>query len=724
MEYELTGTVVSIIYQSADGYAVIEVEGEEPTICVGNMPDIKVGELTRFFGVYKTHARYGHQFAVSSYESTLPKDLNDMAAFLGGGFIKGLGEVLARRIVEEFGEKTFDIIEREYHQLANVRGVSKKLAENIHAAFLDYATQKFAYSDLMGMGLSAKQATNCVTEFGLDAAKKIRENPYLLAERIYGIDFVTADKIAQGLGVEKNDPFRIKNGLLNVLKKMLANGHLYVRREKIVPHVATKLGISEGEVKHQLLLAAYEDEVILKKYFPSLSAVFLPQAHNTEWKCAVTLFSMTREKERDEDSEAEVLLQKQSEQLKLTEEQKEAVLTAVKNSVCVITGGPGTGKTTILKAVLNVMGGMGLECALCAPTGRAAKRMQETTGQDAQTLHRLLEYSYDEDAYQCYFRRNEENPLDADVIIVDEVSMIDIFLFYKLLIALREGARLVLVGDADQLPSVGPGNVMGDIIESGVVPTVRLTHRFRNAGGIAEAAYDILNGKMPQFDETSFMFRECVSKKEMIAEVCSAYEQCCEAGEEVQVIAPIKMSETGTIALNQAIRERINPPERNKAEQLFGDKLFREGDRVMQIKNNYAKEWENHKTLSRGEGVFNGDIGVILHIRAGVVEVLFEDGKLCQYDTTELAELDGAFAYTIHKSQGSEFDVILLPMLYEPNPFFARNLLYTAVTRAKSKVVIFGSKRVLDYMVGNYRPSIRATTLSRELRYLNRLVKN
>jgi len=719
--YELVGTVSHIIYQSADGYTVIEVEGEEPIVVVGNLPDIKVGERARFFGAYKTHARYGRQFAASSYESSLPDDVNDIAAFLGGGFIKGLGEVLAMRIVEEFGSRTFDIIEHDYTALAQVRGVSRKLAESVHAAFLEYATQKYTYTNLMGMGLTARQATECVNEFGQEAAEVVRENPYILAQRIYGIDFLTADTIARTLGVERNDPLRIRQGIMHVLNKMMANGHLYIRRERLAPHVAEKLGVTKEETERALLSLALDGQVVLRKYYPDLSAVFLKQAYDAEAKCAVKLFELAQARTYGSDRKLEKLLEKQRGALELTEEQCDAVRMAAEKGVCIITGGPGTGKTTILRALLGVLGGLGQHCSLSAPTGRAAKRMQEMTGQEAQTLHRLLEYSYDEDAYQCFFRRNEENPLDADVVIVDEVSMIDIFLFRKLLIALKDGARLVLVGDADQLPSVGPGNVMGDMIDSGVIPTVRLTHRFRNAGSIAKAAYDVLEGRMPTFDE-EFSFHPCASDAETAGFVKTAYESYYNADEEVQVIAPVKMGAAGTKALDAAIRDRVNPPGGKKAEMQYGDRVFREGDRVMQIKNNYAKQWHNYEMLTQGEGVFNGDIGHISDISAGRLNVLFEDMKCCGYDAPELGELDGAYAYTIHKSQGSEFDIILLPLQQEATPFFARNLLYTAITRARSKVVLAGSKRTLEYMIQNYRPSIRATALCRELKYLQRIV--
>ncbi len=720
MEQEITGTVSSIIYQSADGYTVAEImAGDEPTVVVGQMPGIRTGEVTRFFGEFKIHPRFGRQFCATSCHSTLPVDVNDMVLFLSGGFIKGLGEVLAARIVEEFGEDTFEVMENEPELLGRVKGVSKKLAKSVGSAFRDYADKKYSYAELMGLGLTAHQASVVVAELGGGAAAMVRQNPYLLIDHVKGVDFGIADRIALAQGLERGAPMRLEHGILNVLGKVLAGGNMYVMRVRLEPHVAEKLGVERGAVTKALLNLCLKKRVVLKRYAEGFTVVFPANAYTAEYACAAKLARLAGGYGGGPPAGLDAQIGKQCRKFGLTDEQAAAVRMVSGEKVSVLTGGPGTGKTTILKAVLNILGWEGKSCALAAPTGRAAKRMTEATGAEARTLHRLLEYSYDEDAYRCYFNRNEENPLEYDVVIVDEVSMLDVFLFHSLLRAVPRGAQLVLVGDADQLPPVGPGNVMRDLISSGAVSKMKLTYRFRNEGKIADAAHCILKGKMPEADGREVVFVECATERQAIDAVVAQYRERYRKGEDVQVIAPIKRGEAGTVNLNAIIRDEVNPKRDGKAELAFGERVFRTGDRVMQIRNNYAKEWTNYEQLSSGEGVFNGDIGVIRDIRSGSVYVRFEDGKECSYQAMELAELDGAFAYTIHKSQGSEFDTVIIPVMYDPNPFFTKNLLYTGVTRAKKQVVLVGSFYTVEYMVRNEGRRRKATSLSRELRYLS-----
>ncbi len=715
MVQEIEGTVLEKIYEGADGYTVALVEGIEPTVVVGNMPELKIGERTRFFGEHKNHVKYGKQFAVSYFETALPVDLNDMVLFLGGGFIKGVGEVIATRIVETFEHKTFDVIENEPSLLKDIKGISARLAGEIHDAFAEYFQKKYVYTELMGMGLSANQATRVAKDMGEDCVIKIKNNPYVLIDYVHGIDFIGADRIARKLGILKTDGMRVQNGILNVLKKSLAVGNLFVIKSQLIPHVALHLQVEKDLVETALLTLVKDNKTILKRYAKDFEVVFLKNAYEVESQVATKLFLL---RGKNADGKNTLRNSKYKGEIKLTKEQSSAVKTAIDNNLCVITGGPGTGKTTILKAMLEMFYSNGLKCVLAAPTGRAAKRMQEATGETARTIHRLLEYSYDEDAYQCYFRINEENRLDADVVIVDEVSMLDIFLFRNLLLALKPGARLVLVGDADQLPSVGPGNVMQDLITSEVVPTVKLTYKFRNAGNIADAAYSILNGEKPSYDDKEFVLHRCFETDEVLMGIRDCYLKYAKEGYDIQVIAPIKKTEVGTIELNNMLRNAINPPKTSKPEFMIGDKFFREGDRVMQIKNNYARKWKNYGENSEGEGVFNGDIGVIADMKQGVCTVRFEDGRSCVYEGIEMTELDGAFAYTIHKAQGSEFDIVVLPVFYGDSLFLTRNLLYTAVTRAKKKVIMVGNEQTINYMINNGKRGIRRTALCKELRCL------
>jgi exodeoxyribonuclease V alpha subunit len=714
----LEGIVLNIIYKGTDGYTVLELDAGEPAIVVGSMQTVRAGERVCFFGGWRQHKQYGSQFYAETYESRLPTTAGDIALFLSGGFIKGLGEVLSDRIVERFGDRTFAVIQNDPLALSDVKGVSKKLAVSVREALAEYTGNKEAYARLMGMGLTAKQSMAAVEALGAGAQDIIAQNPYSLISAVRGIDFITADKIAAHMGLQGASPVRVENGVLHILRKSLVSGYTYVPETMLVQTAMSKLEVEEEAVRLSLLRLTLGRR-IERKHYGSLYTVFLRSAYEAEEGSALLIRKIACAPVRVpvEDMDAKLLRCKS--EFGLSDEQVSACRAAIIKNVCVITGGPGTGKTTILKTVLTILGQSGIDCVLAAPTGRAAKRMQETCGVPAQTIHRLLEYTYEEgaDVQECVFRRNAENPLAAGAVIVDEVSMLDVFLLKSLLDALKTGTRLVLVGDKNQLPPVGAGNVMGDIIGSGSVPVCTLTRRYRNEGGIADAAWAILNGEEPPLSN-DFVFLPCTSEAEVLSAVVELYAEYLGEGADVQVIAPVKKGGLGTRLLNEALREKVNPRAAFKREILFGESVFRKGDRVMQIKNNYARKWTSPD--GRGEGVFNGDIGEVTDVREGALTVAFDD-KLTDYETPDLMELETAYAYTIHKSQGSEFDVVILPLKYPEMPFFARNLLYTAVTRAKKKAVVVGDEHTLSYMIANERRGARFTALRFELENISRL---
>ena len=713
------GIVLEIIYRGTDGYTVLELDAKEPAIVVGSMQTVRTGERVCFFGEWRQHRQYGRQFYAASYESRLPTDAYDIALFLGGGFIKGLGAVLSERIVERFGDKTFEVIQNDPMLLAEIKGVSKKLAGIVHTSLLEYTGNKELYAALMGMGLTAKQATAAAEALGEDARERIAQNPYCLIAAVRGIDFITADKIARGLGIDESSPVRVENGIMHILRKSLANGYTYVPEAMLAGTAVSKLMVDEKSVKLSIAKLGLTGRIERKRY-GGLYAVFLRGAYQAETESALSILRIANARVAVPVFGMEEKLKRCKDQYGLSDEQIFACRSALENNVCVITGGPGTGKTTILKTVLTILGESGIECALAAPTGRAAKRMQEACGADAQTIHRLLEYTYEEglDVQECVFKRNKDNPVQAGAVIVDEVSMLDVFVLKSLMDALKTGTRLVLVGDANQLPSVGAGNVMGDIIESGCVPVCTLTRRYRNEGGIAEAAWAILNGEEPPVSD-DFVFLQCSDDSEVLAAVVELYAEYSREGADVQVIAPIKKGALGTVLINNALREKVNPKTAFSREMNYGESVFRKGDRVMQIKNNYARKWT--ASDGKGEGVFNGDIGEVADVQDGSLTVAFDD-RLTVYDAQDLSEIETAYAYTIHKSQGSEFDVVILPLKYPQMPFFARNLLYTAVTRAKHKAVVVGDERTMRFMIGNANRGARFTALDIELKKVSHLL--
>jgi exodeoxyribonuclease V alpha subunit len=717
----LEGIVESIVFRNEEnGFTVMEINtGEDYVIAVGSIPLIGEGERVTLRGDWVSHPSYGRQLKVTSYEIHTPSDEEDIMRYMASGVIRGIGESTAAAIVAFFGVQTLDILQYAPERLEEVRGIGPAKAKIISESFRE---QKIARELLMGLqsyGITVSQAYKLQKTYGDAALDKIRENPYCMAEDIEGIGFKTADAIALKMGIQPDSPFRISAGLKGTLYRAMSEGHTFLPRETLLNAAQTLLGLPQQALESALddLLAL--GQVMLRRYGET-QAVYLSAPLRAEIDIASRLSALVH----DEEPQPHLIREAQKlEGLELTQEQLSAVSLALSHGACVITGGPGTGKTTILRIILRIFQSMGLGVLLCAPTGRAAKRMSEATGCDASTLHRLLEYAHGEK-----FQRNQENPLICDVVIIDEMSMVDVFLMRALLLALPESARLIMVGDADQLPSVGPGNVLKDIIASDCVPFCRLNevHRQSRRSGIVVNAHRINRGEQPlleQFDDFRFLPREdAADVLKLTLTACKkgflGFDPSCD----IQVLAPMKKGELGVINLNRQIQQALNPEAPGKAQHSFGEKLLRIGDRVIQTRNNYKLDWRKAEGWGQdeGQGVFNGDIGCIMEINEEqkYLRVLFDDAREALYDFTQADELELAYCLSIHKSQGSEFPAVVLPLMGGPPMLFARNLLYTAITRAKKAVLILGRERSVAAMVQNNHIARRYSGLSPLLKSL------
>ena len=717
-----------------NGYTVMELDCDEDlSVAVGSMPHIQPGEYVRLFGVWTEHRTFGRQFKVSGVETSLPRSLESIRLYLSSGLIKGVGEVTASRIVDRYGADTLSVIEHSPELLAEIRGISASAARRISESFIEHIGQQSLIIDLQNMGMSVKQAIKAYESYGAAATDIISQNPYRLIDDVRGIGFERADRIAEAIGVERTSPFRVENGIKHVLKLAMGEGHTCLPESVMVKKAAEMLGVSEELIQNTADRLTLREQIVRKMY-NHVSACFLTAVYYTEADAARRLYLAAKAAPKIEIREPEKKYARASSGITLSEEQERAVLCAIESTACVITGGPGTGKTTIINVILNVFEQNGVNTALCAPTGRAAKRMEAATGRTARTIHRLLEYGNGnpEDDYEYDspdFMRNEDNPLEAEALIVDEASMIDIFLFRSLLKALADGTRLIIVGDADQLPSVGPGNVLKDVIDSGLLPVMKLTHFYRQqgTGNIVENAHLVNRGEKPSlFGTGEFVFKAEREPEGVLEEVKRLLKdgeiaQNYDVLNDTQVLCPIKKGILGVYNFNLELRELLNPLRVTAGEVMSVHTLFREGDKVMQIKNNYNKQWFVHNALSyaqSGFGVFNGDQGRIIKIDHDEkqVTILFDGEREAFYDFNELEQLEHAYAITVHKSQGSEFSAVILPLFYGQSPFLTRNLLYTALTRAKEKVVIVGLEKTIEHMVQNNRIQRRYTVLRREIR--------
>lgn len=723
---KLSGTVEHITFSnSSNGYtvALLKTPDDEITI-VGIMPFVSVGDFLEVTGKFDSHPTYGPQFKVQSFEKSAPTGTASILNYLSSGAIRGVGPATARSIVERFGDKALEIIETDPLRLSEIRGISEDKAQKISD---DYIKQ-FGIRDVMmflsPFKISPERSLKVYKCLGSNACEIIRRNPYVLCCEDIDFPFEKAEEISLAFQIPKNNEDRIGAGIEYVLKHNLQNGHTCLPKNKLVSTAARLLECDGDEVANVLELML--NSMLLRRMNTENNEyIFLPKYCSAEDYIAARLAVLLKYAPPSEFmADIEIDFIEKSDKIVYEELQRNAIKTVLTNGITVITGGPGTGKTTTLNAIIKIMDSKGLKISLAAPTGRAAKRMSELTGCEAKTLHRLLEVEWDESDKQT-FARNEKNPLTCDVLIVDEMSMVDVLLFESLLRAVRLGCRLVLVGDADQLPSVGAGNILADILEDGNVPSVRLNKVFRQAKEslIVTNAHKIIKGEMPDISSKTsdfFMLKgyDAVYSSSLVTELCckrlpAAYG--FNPLSDIQVLCPSKMLEMGSISLNNALQDKLNPVKNDTKRVVFKGFELREGDKVMQIKNNYDITWVSDSGES-GMGVFNGDIGILKSIdrKNGTLLVRFDD-KVATYFSDNIGELELAYAMTIHKSQGSEFDCVILPLLDTPSKLLYRNLLYTAVTRAKKLLIIVGSEKNLSAMVNNNKKNLRYTSLKRRL---------
>ncbi len=741
MSEQITGYIDHVIYRNEDnGYTVLVLKaaGEEEITCVGTLPVVPQGATIQAEGKYVDHSVYGKQFQISSFTEREPEDAYAMERYLGSGAIKGVGAALAARIVRRFGQDTLRVIEEEPERLAEVRGISERKAREIAAQAEEKAEMRRAMIFLQKYGISLNLGAKIYQKYGQSLYSVLQENPYRLADDIAGVGFRIADEIAGRIGIQPDSDYRIMSGLLYVLTLSTGEGHVYLPREELFSRAGTLLQVDPSYMEKHLMDLAIARKVILKEREEGV-IVYPARHYYMELNTARMLCELNVLYPQDENECRKRLgvIERQT-GTTLDEKQREAVMTAAGNGLMILTGGPGTGKTTTINAVIRFFEAAGAELLLAAPTGRAAKRMTETTGREARTIHRLLELNgipgEEEQLQSVHFERNAENPLEADVIIIDEMSMVDIFLMHSLLLAVTAGTRLILVGDENQLPSVGPGNVLRDMIRSGKFPVVTLQKIFRQAAesDIVVNAHKINRGEqvVPDNHSKDFFFLKRYDP-DMIIRVLIALVQeklppyVDAKPSEIQVLTPMRKGLLGVERLNQVLQRYLNPPAPDKKEKELGDRLFREGDKVMQIRNNYQMEWEIQGRyripVEKGVGVFNGDIGILSEINefAESCRVEFDDGRIADYSFKQLEELELAYAVTIHKSQGSEYPAVVLPLLSGPRMLFNRNLLYTAVTRARKCVTIVGSEQTFGDMIRNEQQQKRYSSLDERIRELS-----
>lgn len=715
------GFVEKIKYRNEDnGYTVLSVGSDtEEYILVGTFPYISEGEMIEAVGTMTEHPLYGEQLQVESYEIKIPEDIDAMERYLASGAVKGIGAALAARIVRRFKADTFRIMEEEPERLAEVKGISEKMAMAISSQVEEKKEMRQAAIFLQKYGISINLAVKIYQQYGMRMYGIIEENPYRLADDIPGVGFKMADEIAKKVGIFADSDYRIKSGILYTLLQAVGNGHTYLPEEELLAGASELLKVAPEHIEKHLMDLQMEKKLVMKNQ-DGKRIIYAAQYYYLELNSAKMLYDLNIQGQFDQGQIRKRLdeIQKE-EQIQLDDMQLKAVEEAVGSGLLVITGGPGTGKTTTINTIIRYFEEAGMEILLAAPTGRAAKRMTEATGMEAKTIHRLLELTgapEDKGTVGMHFERNEENPLDADVIIIDEMSMVDIYLLHALLKAVNVGTRLILVGDVNQLPSVGPGNVLRDIIESDCFHVVKLTRIFRQASqsDIIVNAHRIHGGERIDLGRKSkdFLFVRRENPDAIISAMITLVREKLPSYVhadpfEIQIMTPMRKGALGVERLNGIFQAYLNPPDRNKAEKESGGVIYRVGDKVMQVKNNYQMEWEIRSQygipMESGMGVFNGDMGIIREINefAETLTVEFDEGRMVEYGFKQLEELELAYAITIHKSQGSEYPAVVIPVHSGPRMLMTRNLIYTAVTRARTCVCLVGIPETFQAMVDN-----------------------
>ena len=724
----LQGAVSAVVYQNYEnGYAVLRLNlgGGQTVTVVGTIPLPAVGEKLMVTGKWSNHPSYGRQFEAEFLERLMPQTAMEILNYLSSRVIKGIGPRMAARIVERFGAETLAVMEREPERLAEVAGISLEKARSIGEEFRLQVGMRQIMEFFALHHLPAELAVRTYKRYGDSTMELLYDDPYLLMDEELEAEFGAVDQFAIALGVAGDDPRRVEAGVLFELNYNLTGGHSFLPEDKLIAATARLLTVEEDTVK-QAVGRLLEVDRLNREQLAGITVIYLPQLYEAETESTRRLLEFAGNT-FPEPKNLDKLIRSVAKDsgIDYSSQQLEAIREAATRGLLLITGGPGTGKTTILNGILELLGRMQLRCLLAAPTGRAAKRLSEVTGEDASTIHRLLEAGIDPATGKMFFARDEENPLKCDAVIVDEMSMVDIQLLHSLLQAIPQGKRLILVGDPDQLPPVGPGFPFGDMLRSGVLPSVRLTEIFRQAQQslIVMNAHRVNQGEMPDLKcvTSDFFFMRRSSEEA----VCSLIRDLCAArlpqnmgipSDQIQVLSPTRKGAVGTVNLNRLLQEALNPPGPDKKERAFGDYLFREGDRVMQIRNNYDILWKKTDASMVGAGIFNGDVGIIQSIDTGseTLSVLFDD-KVAEYDFTQLSELEPAYAMTVHKSQGSEYRAVVLTAWNGSPYLLSRSILYTAITRARELLVIVGKEETVGVMVENAKKNRRYSGLKLRL---------